>query len=47
MSALILISHVKEGVELAKKHKLPNEIVDLISQNHGIELSLDIWSQII
>ena len=38
MSALILISHVKEGVELAKKHKLPNEIVDLISQHHGTSL---------
>ena len=38
MSALILISHVKEGVELARKHKLPKEVVDLISQHHGTSL---------
>ena len=38
MSALILISHVKEGVELARKHKLPNEVIDLISQHHGTSL---------
>ncbi len=35
MSALILISHVKEGVELARSHQLPREIIDLIRQHHG------------
>lgn len=35
MSSLILLSHVKEGVELAKKHKLPKEIIDIIQQHHG------------
>ena len=38
MSALILISHVKEGVELAKSHQLPKEIIDLIQQHHGTSL---------
>ncbi len=38
MSALILISHVKEGVELAKKYKLGDEIVDIIQQHHGTSL---------
>ncbi len=38
MSALILISHVKEGVEMARNHKLPPEIIDLISQHHGSSL---------
>jgi len=38
MSALILISHVKEGLELARKHQLPKEICDLISQHHGTSL---------
>jgi len=38
MSALILISHVKEGVELAKKYKLGDEIVDIIKQHHGTSL---------
>jgi putative nucleotidyltransferase with HDIG domain len=35
MSGLIIISHVKEGVELAKHHKLPDSIVDIIQQHHG------------
>ncbi len=35
MSSLILISHVKDGVELAKKHKLGSEIIDIIMQHHG------------
>ena len=35
MSSLILLSHVKEGVELAKTHKLPKVIIDIIQQHHG------------
>ncbi len=35
MSSLILISHVKEGVELARQHRLGRDIVDIISQHHG------------
>ncbi|MEK6528427.1 MAG: HDIG domain-containing metalloprotein [Nitrospirota bacterium] len=35
MSGLIIISHVKEGVELAKQHKLPDSIIDIIQQHHG------------
>ncbi|GLI35115.1 HD family phosphohydrolase [Desulforhabdus amnigena] len=35
MSSLILISHVKEGVELAKQHRLGKAIIDIISQHHG------------
>jgi len=38
MSALILISHVKEGVELAKEYKLGREIIDIIQQHHGTSL---------
>jgi putative nucleotidyltransferase with HDIG domain len=38
MSNLILISHVKEGVELAQKHKLGREIIDIIQQHHGKSL---------
>jgi membrane-associated HD superfamily phosphohydrolase len=33
-----LISHVKDGVELAKKQKLGREIVDIIQQHHGTSL---------
>ncbi|MCJ7596884.1 MAG: HDIG domain-containing protein [Desulfobacterales bacterium] len=35
MSSLILISHVKDGVELAKEHKMGREIIDIIQQHHG------------
>ena len=35
MSALILISHVKEGVQMAQEARLPKEIVDIIQQHHG------------
>jgi hypothetical protein len=38
MSALILISHVKKGVEMAREHNLGEEIIDLIQQHHGTSL---------
>lgn len=38
MSALILISHIKSGVETAKKHKLGKPIIDTIQQHHGTSL---------
>lgn len=38
MSALVLISHAKKGVELAKEHKLGPEITDIIQQHHGTSL---------
>jgi putative nucleotidyltransferase with HDIG domain len=38
MSVLVLISHVKEGVELARQHHLPQAVVDAIEQHHGTRL---------
>ncbi len=38
MSALVIIAHVKDGVDLAMKHKLNKEIVDVISEHHGDSL---------
>lgn len=35
MSKLIIISHVKEGVELAREDGLPEKIVDMIPMHHG------------
>lgn len=35
MSALIIRSHVKDGIELARKHGLPKAIEDMIPQHHG------------
>jgi len=38
MSSLILIAHIKDGVEIAKKNKLGQVIVDTIRQSHGTSL---------
>jgi hypothetical protein len=38
MSTLIIIAHVKEGVELARQYNLPRPIIDLIAQHHGTTL---------
>lgn len=38
MSALIIRSHVKDGVELARLHKLPKAIEDMIPQHHGTSM---------
>lgn len=38
LSRLIIESHVKEGVELAREHNLPREIIDIIAQHHGTTL---------
>jgi putative nucleotidyltransferase with HDIG domain len=38
MSTLIIIGHVKDGVDLARQHHLPEPIVDLIEQHHGTTL---------
>ena len=35
MSTLVIISHVKEGVNLALRHKLPQAVVEAIQQHHG------------
>ncbi|GAC1469277.1 MAG: HDIG domain-containing protein [Desulfuromonadaceae bacterium] len=35
MSALILISHIKEGAELAREKRLGQPIIDIIRQHHG------------
>lgn len=35
LSALILSSHVRDGIELAKKHKVPEAIIQFITSHHG------------
>ncbi len=37
-SALIIINHIIEGVELAKKNRLPDRIIDFIRTHHGTTL---------
>lgn len=38
LSALIIKSHVKDGVDLARKHHLPRAVIDVIQQHHGTSL---------
>lgn len=35
LSALILSSHVKDGLEIGRKNKLPEKVLDFIVQHHG------------
>ncbi len=38
MSSLVIIDHVKEGMELAKQIHLPRRVLDIIPQHHGTSL---------
>jgi cyclic-di-AMP phosphodiesterase PgpH len=38
MSSLILIAHIKDGVEIAKQNKLGHAIIETIRQSHGTSL---------
>jgi membrane-associated HD superfamily phosphohydrolase len=38
MSALIVMAHVKDGVDMAIKHKLNPQIVNVIQEHHGTSL---------
>jgi len=38
MSALVIVAHVKDGVDLARQHHLPQPLIDLIEQHHGTSL---------
>lgn len=38
LSTLIIIGHVKDGMDLARQHHLPQPIVDMIEQHHGTTL---------
>ncbi len=38
LSTLVITNHVKEGVEMAKKLRLPKKIKEIIEQHHGTSL---------
>jgi hypothetical protein len=38
MSKMVIINHVKEGVELAKRYRLNPSLIDFIQQHHGKSL---------
>jgi putative nucleotidyltransferase with HDIG domain len=37
-SAFVITAHVREGAELARKHRLPDPVIDIINQHHGTSL---------
>ncbi|MEG6614829.1 HDIG domain-containing metalloprotein [Peptococcaceae bacterium 1198_IL3148] len=39
LSTLILTSHVKDGGDMAREHKLPQRVIDIIEQHHGTTLA--------
>src|SRR5690606_15371667 len=38
MSTLIIIGHVRDGVDLAEQYNLPRQLIDFIEQHHGTTL---------
>ena len=38
LSVMVIRSHVKLGIEYAKKYKLPKKVIDLIKEHHGTGL---------
>ncbi len=45
LSCIILISHVKEGVEIARKAGLPKEIIRVIREHHGTSLIIPFFEK--
>ncbi|MFH0866339.1 MAG: HDIG domain-containing metalloprotein [Bacteroidota bacterium] len=44
-SAAIIISHVRKGIEHAKKHNLPERVIDFIRSHHGTRRTLYFYNQ--
>ncbi|HEY8463135.1 MAG TPA: HDIG domain-containing metalloprotein [Bacillota bacterium] len=38
LSTLIITAHVKDGMEMAREHGLPDKLIEIISQHHGTDL---------
>lgn len=38
LSGLVIVSHVKDGVVLAREYRLPQPVLDIIEQHHGMTL---------
>ena len=45
MSSLIIMSHVKEGVELAKEYRLGSKLTNIIKEHHGTSLTSFFYSK--
>lgn len=45
LSTLVITSHIKDGLEIAKEFKLPKIVLDLIAQHHGTSLVQYFYNQ--
>ena len=45
VSTAILTEHTRDGVELAKKHRLPEPIIDMIQQHHGDTVAMYFYAK--
>lgn len=45
MSNLVITAHVKDGVQLARRYRLPKAITDIISEHHGTSLVYYFYKQ--
>ncbi len=45
LSALVITSHIKDGVEIAKAARLPRVVIDIMTQHHGTSLVQYFYSQ--
>lgn len=46
LSALVITSHIKDGLEIAREFKLPKVVMDIIVQHHGTSLVQYFYNQI-
>ncbi|NLN75404.1 MAG: HDIG domain-containing protein [Armatimonadetes bacterium] len=47
LSALVITSHIKDGVDIAREYKLPRVVIEVISQHHGTSLVQYFYEQAI
>jgi len=45
MSNLVITAHVKEGVQLAKRYRLPKAVIDVIKEHHGTSIVYYFYKQ--
>ena len=45
LSTLVITSHIKDGMEIAKEYRLPKVVLDVIAQHHGTSLVQYFYNQ--
>lgn len=45
LSTLVITSHIKDGIEVAREFKLPRTVLDIIAQHHGTSLVQYFYNQ--